>query len=289
MICQYQIHCYISPMSRRSDGKLLSKKCWALLRSNKYFMLFPILGVVLSLVPILIFGAFTIVVAIANITWLAWVIGFIGLIFVNFAFVIAGAALVASIDEELAGRNSHVGYGFGKAFGKLGPLFVWSIVRAVVTAILGLLRGRGNGAAAIVTTLIASAGAAAWSIITFFVTPHIMFDNDNAIDAIKKSAALVKAKWGTQLIGGVRIGLGVALILIPAIVLILGGTWLLSMVPSLGVAAILIGALLFLFGLLVGSALRAIFSVALYRFAQDESAIGDFTTAELAGVLTATK
>ena len=251
-------------------------------------MVFPILGLVLSLVPILIFGAFAIVVAIANITWLAWVIGFIGVVFVNFAFVISGAALVASIDEELAGRNSHVGYGFGKAFGKLAPLFVWSIVHAVVSTLLGLVRGQ-NGAASIVTNLIVAADAAAWSIITFFVTPHIMFENDNAIAAIKKSASLVKAKWGTQLVGGVRIGLGVALILIPAIILIVGGARVAAVMPTLGIIAIVIGVLLFLFGSLVGSALRAIFSVAIYRFAQDESAIGDFTTAELTGVLTAKK
>ncbi|GDX32680.1 hypothetical protein LBMAG15_16150 [Actinomycetes bacterium] len=86
-----------------------------------------------------------------------------------------------------------------------------------------------------------------------------------------------------------RIGMGVALILIPAIILIVGGAWVAAVMPTLGIIAIVIGVLLFLFGSLVGSALRAIFSVAIYRFAQDESAIGDFTTAELAGVLTAKK
>ncbi|MEY4136341.1 MAG: hypothetical protein RL205_469 [Actinomycetota bacterium] len=274
-------------MSRWSDGRVLSKKCWALLRSNRYFLWFPIVGVVLSLIPLLIFGgiAVTIAVAASGIAWLAWIIGLIGLVFVNFAFTLSGAAMVAAIDEELAGRDSSLGYGFGKAFGKLAPLFLWSIIRAIVNAIFGALRGNGEGAASILGSIVAGLGAAAWSIVTFFVTPYIMFESEGAVASIKKSAHLVREKWGTQLAGGVRIGLSLALVFLPAIALIVLGAFALGSLPTLGLILLIVGFLLFLVGALLSSALRSIFSVALYRFATDAGELGPFTSTELQSVL----
>jgi len=274
-------------MSRWSDGRVLSKKCWALLRSNRYFLWFPIVGVVLSLIPLLIFGGIAVVIAVAasGIAWLAWIIGLIGLVFVNFAFTLSGAAMVAAIDEELAGRDSSLGYGFGKAFGKLAPLFLWSIIRAIVNAIFGALRGNGEGAASILGSIVAGLGAAAWSIVTFFVTPYIMFESEGAVASIKKSAHLVREKWGTQLAGGVRIGLSLALVFLPAIALIVLGAFALGSLPTLGLILLIVGFLLFLVGALLSSALRSIFSVALYRFATDAGELGPFTSTELQSVL----
>jgi len=221
-----------------------------------------------------------------GVMWLVWVIGFLGLILINFAFVIASAALVASIDEELAGRESSLGYGFSKAFGRLGPLFSWSIIRAIVSSILGAIRSEGgSGIGALITNFIASAGAAAWSIITFFVTPCIMLGGESAVPAIKKSAHIVKEKWGTQVTGGVRIGLGVALIVIPGVLIVVGGFMLTNISGGAAIAVIVLGALIIMFGALIGSALKAIFSVALYRFANDEPKLGPFTGQELSGAL----
>jgi len=275
-------------MSKWSDGRALSKKCWELLRSNRYFLWFPILGLVLSLIPILVFGAIALTLAIAasGIAWLAWIVVLIGLVFVNFAFTISGAAMVAAIDEELAGRDSSIGYGFSKAFGRLVPLFTWSIIRACVNAIFGALRGNGDGASSILGSVIAGLGAAAWSIVTFFVTPLIMLEGGGSVAAIKKSAHLVREKWGTQLAGGVRIGLSLIAVFLPAIALIVLGVFALGSMPALGGVLLVIGALLFLVGSLLSSALRSIFSVALYRFATDAGELGPFTASELQGVLT---
>jgi len=274
-------------MGKWADGRALSKKCWALLKSNRYFLWFPILGLFLSLVPIVLSGLLMGVAVALGVVWSVWVIGFIGLVFINFAFVIAGAALVASIDEELAGRESSLGYGFTKAFGRLGPLFTWSIIRAIVSSILGAIRSEGGGGVgALITNLVASAGAAAWSIITFFVTPCIMLGGESAVPAIKKSSHIVKEKWGTQVAGGVRIGLGVALIIIPGVLILVGGFMLANISGPAALAVIGLGALIILFGILISSALKAIFSVALYRFANDESELGPFTGQELSAVLT---
>lgn len=275
-------------MGKWAEGRTLSKKCWSLLGQNKYFLWFPIVGLVLALLPIVVFGIPSVLFFSEDSEVLGFVFAAIGLVFVNYAFTLSGAALVSAADEELAGKDASVGYGFGKAFGKLIPLFVWAIIRAIVSAFFAALRGNNSGAAGVAVNVFAALGAAAWSIVTFFVTPYIMFHNSNAITAIKESAKLVKEKWGTQLTGGIRIGASVALIILPAVALVIIGFVMVSGDgggAAIGGGLIGLGVILFLVGLLIGNTLQAIFSVALYRFATGSTEIAPFTATELQGVL----
>jgi len=275
-------------MGKWAEGRTLSKKCWSLLGQNKYFLWFPVIGLILALLPLAVFGIPALVLLSYDSELLGIILAALGLVFVNYAFTLSGAALVSAADQELAGKDASVGYGFGKAFGKLVPLFVWAIIRAVVSAFFAALRGNNSGAAGVASNIFAAIGAAAWSIVTFFVTPYIMFHDSNAVAAIKESAKLVKEKWGTQLTGGIRIGASVALIILPAIALVVIGVIMLSGDgggAAVGGGLIAVGAVLFLIGLLIGNTLQAIFSVALYRFATGSTEIAPFTATELQGVL----
>jgi hypothetical protein len=89
-------------MGKWADGKTLSNKSWGLLKENKYFLWFPIIGFLLALIPLALFGGGAIVLAVEDINVWAIVVGFIALILINFAFTISGAALVAAVDEELS-------------------------------------------------------------------------------------------------------------------------------------------------------------------------------------------
>ena len=276
-------------MGKWADGKTLSNKSWGLLKENKYFLWFPIIGFLLALIPLALFGGGTIVLAVEDINVWAIVVGFIALILINFAFTISGAALVAAADEELSGRDSTLGYGFRKAFGRLGPLLAWSVIRAVVSALLGLLRGNNNDGAAIAGNLLAAIGAAAWSIVTFFVTPYIMLKGLGAVPALKASVHMVKEKWGTQVTGGVRIGLRLLILILPAIALIIGGIFLLNgsgASVSLGLVLLAVGFVLIIISALLSAAVQSIFSVALFHFTTGEGGYGPFTPEELNGVLT---
>lgn len=275
-------------MGKWADGKVLSNKSWGLLKENKYFLWFPIIGFLLALIPFLVFGGGALVLAVEEINLWAIVVAAIGLIFINLSFTISGAALVAAVDEELAGRNSSLGHGFGQAFGRIGALFLWSLIQAAVSALLGLLRGNNNGGAAIAGNVLAAIGAAAWSIVTLFVTPFIMLQGQGAVQALKSSVAMVKEKWGTQVTGGIRIGLRLLIIILPGIALVIGGIYLLSgsgASVSLGLVLLGIGILLFMISAVLGNALRSIFSVALFHFTTGEGTYGPFTAQELEGVL----
>jgi Family of unknown function (DUF6159) len=87
---------------------------------------------------------------------------------------------------------------------------------------------------------------AAWAIGTFFVIPVLAFERLGPMAALKRSATLVRERWGE----------GVA-----------------------GTAAIVTAAAV------AGAALSAIFRVVLYRFATNGVALAGFDAAELAGAV----
>jgi len=123
-------------MGKWAEGRTLSKNSWSLLGQNKYFLWFPVIGLILALLPLAVFGIPALVLLAYDSELLGIILAALCLVFVNYAFTLSGAALVSAADEELAGKDASVGYGFGKAFGKLVPLFVWAIIRAVVSAFL---------------------------------------------------------------------------------------------------------------------------------------------------------
>ena len=138
---------------------------------------------------------------------------------------------------------------------------------------------------------LAAAGILAmWQIVTFFVLPFIMLEGRGPIAAIKDSFTLFKAKWGVQIFGGVRIGglIGLATIL-PGILLAAIGFFLALTDVTAGIAAgvglIVIGILLFMVGALLISTMKGIFSVVLFRYAQNGTVEGGFTEPELAGAI----
>jgi hypothetical protein len=122
-----------------------------------------------------------------------------------------------------------------------------------------------------------------WSLITFFVIPILMFEGGSPIEAIKSSATLFRQRWGTQLLGGVRIGGLIFLIaILPALVSTIGGAILVTTgnLP-LGIPLIVLGVVVWAAAALVANAMRGIFSVALYRYAKSGAVEGPFTEQEL--------
>lgn len=279
-------------MARGSWGqsKLLTQKSWAIVRENRYLLVFPALGFILCLVPLAVFWVPAGYLALNNQNVAAIGLAIIGLFANQLVLAISGGGLVAAADTELSGGNSSVGHGLARAVARLIPLLGWSLISTVVNTIVGFIRNRGGGAASAVTNLAAAGVLAMWQIVTFFVLPFIMLEGRGPISAIKDSFALFKAKWGVQIFGGVRIGglIGLATI-VPGVILVILGFVLvftdLAGVLALGIVLIAIGILVFMIGALLISTMRGIFSVVLFRYAQSGTVEGGFTEAELAGAI----
>ena len=280
-------------MARGSWGqsRLLSRKSWAIIRENRYLLAFPLLGFLASLVPLALFWIPAGWLLLRDQTVAGIVVAIIGLFANQMVISVSSGALVASADEELAGRDSSVLHGIGCALGRLFPLIGWACIATVVNIIAGLIRGNSSNAAVDAMRNLAAAGVLAmWSLVTFFVLPYIMLEKLGPLASIKHSFALFKERWGLQIFGGVRIGGMVALVtILPGVLLVVLGIVAAisdsSVLIGAGIGLIVLGVLLCMAGALILSTMRGIFSVVLFRFAHDGSVEGGFTEAELQGAI----
>lgn len=280
-------------MSTRSWGqsKLLTQKSWAIIQANRYLLAFPVLGFVISLIPLAIFWIPAGFFLLNNQNWIGILLAILGIFANQIVISISSGGLIAAADAELSGQDSSIAHGLGRALARILPLIAWAFVATVVNVIVGAMRGRsGSGAADALRNLAAAGVLAMWQLVTFFVLPLIMLEGLGPIAAIKQSFALFRQKWGTQIFGGVRIGglVGLATIL-PGILLVLLGGWLAitgsATALGFGIGIIVLGILLFMVGALLLSTMRGIFAVVLYRFASQGAVEGGFTAEELTGAV----
>jgi hypothetical protein len=128
--------------------------------------------------------------------------------------------------------------------------------------------------------IIVSLLGVAWSLLTFFVVPVLLYEPLGVGASIKRSASIFKQKWGEQVVGNATIGLAMFLVGV-ALALALGG--LAFAVPGLAPVAIVIGVLAMLVLAALGSVLTGVFNAALYRYATTGEAGGTFSEQDLAG------
>lgn len=133
-----------------------------------------------------------------------------------------------------------------------------------MSVLLSLLRDRNN----LFTTILSAAGGLAWSVATYLALPVVMAEGAGPIDAVKRSASLLKKTWGNAL----RVTVRFTLVLLPAILLailvILAGIVVLAAVNEIaGVVLIVIGALILVIALAITSSLSSYITAQLYLYA----------------------
>ena len=119
-------------------------------------------------------------------------------------------------------------------------------------------------------------GGAAWTVVTWLTVPSIIIEGLGPIAAIKRSAHLLKATWGENVIAQLGLGALGMVLLLPGF-LVFGLLWLVS--PAITIVGI------FSWSVVVGvlmAALGAIYRTALYRYAAGLPAGGGFSDEMLA-------
>jgi len=262
------------------------KSSWSVLRADKELLLYPVASGVLTFIA----------VALVFLVWLGsggldrlddesfgildLVLVFIFYFVVSTVVIFFNSALIAAANIRLEGGDPTLSDGFRVAFSRIGAILGWAAIAATVGLVLQALRERGGAAGAIVSLI----GNMAWSLITFLVVPILVVEGVGPVEAIKRSASLLRKTWGEQIVGSFSIGLVVGLLFLA--VLLAGGAvafLLFSVSDVLGVLAIaVLVAGLIIIGL-IGSALSGIFNVALYRYAVGEDSSRFFPQETLAG------
>ena len=201
------------------------------------------------------------------------------LVFFSSAIVIFfNAALIAAALERLRGGDPNIGSGLRAASAHLPQILAWALITVVVSLILQALRERGGIAGSIASMI----GGIAWGLATFFVIPVLVSEGVGPIEAIKRSAALLRQTWGRQVAADFGFAIvGIAAVLVaaaPAALLFLFVHPLVGIVVGVPLIAVAIGTV---------QALEGIFKAALYDYARGEQPHG-FDRDTLAGAYRAT-
>ncbi|MEM0344020.1 MAG: DUF6159 family protein [Thermoplasmata archaeon] len=171
------------------------------------------------------------------------------------------AATVAVATIRMKGGNPSFIDGLEAATKKIPAILGWAIISAVFGVVIAILSRRGRSASA---RIAAHSADLAWAVATYFVVPVMLFEDVGPLDAVGRSASVVRRTWRESLAGNFGmsvifflIGLSGALISL-AIGNVIGGiVWGL-------IAAILFIAVLSIFS----SAASAVLTAALYRLAR---------------------
>lgn len=276
-------------MSSWAQSKSVTGQCWTLVKENRYFLVFPVVAFAIGVVLILILGVPAVVLMASGTEEGApWVAGLVLLVvmayLIAFGTQFSMAALVAAADEELHGRQSSVGGGFGRARKRIGAIAAWAGLAALFKIAMAVIQDKAGTAGEIVSIV----GGVAWRLVTFFVLPYIVLAEEGAITGIKDSAKLLKKRWGMRLSGGIRIGglIGLFAVLPAFIVLVIGIVVSFTGSAAVGLPIAVVALIVLLAASLLLATLRGVFSVALFRYAGDDQALGGFAPEELEAAVT---
>ena len=272
-------------MGRIGRGWALVKESWAVVRSDRSLLLFPVVaGVCALVVAALFFGVGAGIGTAADSFWAALPFLVVGAYLIMATGQFCAVALAACAKESLEGRDTTFREGVAIARGRLGIILSWAavqlVVGAAITALLALLREAAGG---LVRGLVGGLANFTWNVATFFVVPAIALEGLGPKDAIKRSAAVLRERWGEGVVGTATIGGAIFLVgILPGALIIGGGIALTGSTAVAGGAAIAVGVVVVVIAGLLQATLSAVFRVALYRFATEGDAVG-FTSEQLQG------
>ena len=262
-------------MGKFSRSWELVKQSFAILRSDKQLMLFPVLSAVACLIVTAIIATGGAMVMLPAMTSTAasgehfnpnqspaFLLGIFSLYVANyFVIVFFNVALVGVANSRLMGGTWTVRDGLELAWARKATIFQWALAAATVGVILRTLEERMGLIGRIVMRVI----GIAWTLACYFVVPVLAFEGLTPVAAFKRSSKLFRDTWGEKVIGGFSLSLISLLLALPGI-----GLWIVAIALG-GVNGMIFGAaLMILYFLMLSvfmSAVQGIFNAALYRYA----------------------
>ncbi len=253
---------------RLSNGWKLAKTSLQVIESEKTLLLFPVLST-LALILVcatflgggyFIFGdqileaADTIEGNSSDINPLAYVLAFAYYFVTYFIIIFFNSALVHCAVQVLNGEQTSLSEGMEFATSKLDKILVWTSIAATVGLVLKTLQSNDK-----IGQIVAAIIGTAWSILTFFVVPVLLYENKDVFGSIKQSGQIMRKKWGESL--GANFGFGFITFLVGAAIVLF--SIMLAQVNI--VLAIVVGILLFLLLSVVMSAAETVFLAAIYQ------------------------
>jgi len=250
---------------RLKMGFTLARRSATALRDHPKLLLFPILAGIESLAYLAVL--WTTLLSFSGdadvLTLVALACFYVGSTFIA-SFSTAG--LMYCSRQVFAGESPRIGDGIRAASRNLAPLLAWSIISALVGILLRMLE-ENDTPLSLVTAAVFSV---AWSVMTFFVVPVIVFEDVGVVGMFSRSKETVVETWGESM--GAIGGVGIVTIALGFVGAIPGLVILWAVPESAGVLGFLVLIVAVLVAMLIGHTLTGVTKTALYLYAtEDES------------------
>ncbi len=265
-------------MDRLWNGWDMAYASWQVIFRDKSLLLFPVISFLAQLVIIAMYagaGDPFGLIKLADSAYgeeagggaavLAGIVFFVIAFFFNSITIFFNVALISCAKRSLQGEDTTVGQGLSAAFGLVHLVLLWSLISTVVSSILNAIESNEK-AGAILRMILGTA----WSIITYFVLPVLVFEKVGPIEAIKRSTSIIRQTWGESIGGYVGTGIIGFVAALPGIALCF-----LAAISSVWFFAV-IGLLWIIAASLMSTAAASVIRVALYMYAQNETIPASF-------------
>lgn len=258
--------------ARLSNSWELVKASWHVLLADKELLIFPIISFVASLIvmatfaiPTLFAGLLDSMITDSGVSIFGYIVAFLFYVTLYTVTIFANAALVGAAMIRLKGGDPTVGDGFQIATQHLGSIVGYAVIAATVGMILRAISERSGQLGRAIVSLIGFA----WGIATFLVVPVLVVEEVGPMEAVKRSAGLLKQTWGEQIAGNFSIGLIFGLLTFVVILLGVPLAILAAASNSIGMLVTVIVAVILLVIVLalISSTLSGIYTAAVYRYA----------------------
>lgn len=259
---------------RIKTGWTLAKECWRVLQLDRELLVFPVLS---SIALLLVLASFALPFwasgqgqtvsdnpgLLNEPVMLALYLAFyFATSFVIFFF---NSALIACAIIRFKGGDPTVRDGLRAASERLPQILKWSLLSAFVGVFLKAIEERSGAIGKFLVGLV----GAGWAIASYFAIPVLVTENVGPIEALKRSASIIKKTWGETLTAEVGMSLLVFAAILPAFAIFTLGVVMLDPLAPLGVLLIVLSILWFFAAILAGATLDGILTSALYLYARD--------------------
>lgn len=256
------------------------------LQADKKLLLFPLLSTICTLlvaasffVPIFVSGGFRGMQGDSMPMWF-WVTMFVFYVVQYTVIFFFNTALVGVALMRMDGGEPTLADGLRIAMARLPAILGYAVIAATVGMILRALQERAGFIGRWVIGLL----GVAWTVATFLTVPVLVSQNVGPIDAVKRSAALLKETWGENIAGNVGMGLVfgilIAIVAFAGIALVMAAASAGSTVLGIVILALAVVCVMLL--ALVQAALQGIYAAALYRYTTTGDATDGFDQALVA-------
>jgi hypothetical protein len=258
-------------LSRLKVGFGMARRSVRVLRAYPKLLVFPIVGGLSGVAFILtLFGSLFLTGPLLQEPGAA-LFGalFVAYIVETFIASFFAAALIAATRTVFDGDEPSIRGAMAAAWQRKLPLLVWSIVAAVIGVIIQGIESQDN----LVGQLLAGLFAVAWSVMTYFVVPVIVFRDPSITEMFSESATTFKDTWGESI--GAMGTINLVTLLFSLVGVAIGGITYFATAglgPVQLPATILVGGSAVLLGMLFGKALTGIAKTALYLYATENTA-----------------